>query len=40
MQPCNSIIPELIEGSTCFEWNTAHHQELQALFAANMLSLQ
>jgi len=24
------IIPEFIEGSTCFERHTAHHQELQA----------
>jgi hypothetical protein len=22
------IIPKFIEGSTCFEWDTAHHQEL------------
>jgi hypothetical protein len=22
------IIPKFIEGSTCFEWHTAHHQEL------------
>jgi hypothetical protein len=21
------IIPKFIEGSTCFEWHTAHHQE-------------
>jgi len=30
------IIPEFIEGSTCFERNTAHHQELK-LFAASGL---
>jgi hypothetical protein len=28
MQPCNSIIPPFIEGSTCFERHTAHHREL------------
>jgi len=22
------IIPKFIEGSTCFEWHIAHHQEL------------
>jgi len=22
------IIPKVIEGSTCFEWHTTHHQEL------------
>jgi hypothetical protein len=28
------IIPTFIEGSTCFERHTAHHQELQTVFAA------
>jgi len=31
------IIPKFIEGSTCFEWHTAHHQELQTVFAASGL---
>ena len=31
------IIPEFIEGSTCFERHTAHHQELQTVFAASGL---
>ena len=31
------IIPKFIEGSTCFERHTAHHQELQTLFAASGL---
>jgi hypothetical protein len=31
------IIPKFIEGSTCFEWRTAHHQELQTVFAASSL---
>jgi hypothetical protein len=30
-------IPKLIEGSTCFERHTAHHQELQTVFAASGL---
>jgi hypothetical protein len=29
------IIPEFIEDPTCFERHTAHHQELQTVFAAN-----
>ena len=37
MQPSNRIIPEFIEGSTCFERHTAHHQELQTVFAASGL---
>jgi hypothetical protein len=28
------IIPEFIEGSTCFERHTAQHQELQTVFSA------
>jgi hypothetical protein len=28
------INPKFIEGSTCFERHTAHHQELQTVFAA------
>jgi len=31
------IIPEFIEGSTCFERHTAYHQELQTVFAASGL---
>jgi hypothetical protein len=31
------IIPKFIEGSTCFERQTAHHQELQTVFAASGL---
>ena len=31
------IIPKFIEGSTCFECHTAHHQELQTVFAASGL---
>ena len=31
------IIPGFIEGSTCFERHTAHHQELQTVFAASGL---
>jgi len=31
------IIPKLIEGSTCFERHTAHHQELKTVFAASGL---
>jgi len=31
------IIPKFIEGSTCFELHTAHHQELQTAFAASGL---
>jgi hypothetical protein len=31
------IIPKFIEGSTCFERYTAHHQELQTVFAASSL---
>jgi len=27
------IIPKFIEGSTCFERHTAHHQELQTVFS-------
>jgi len=37
MQPCNIIIPKFIEGSTCFEQHTAHHQEPQTVFAASGL---
>jgi len=28
---------KFIEGSTCFEWHTALHQELQTVFAASGL---
>jgi len=28
------IIPKFIEGSTCFERHTAHHQKLQTVFEA------
>jgi hypothetical protein len=31
------IIPKFIDGSTCFERHTAHHQELQTVFAASSL---
>jgi hypothetical protein len=31
------IILKFIEGSTCFERHTAHHQELQTVFAASGL---
>jgi hypothetical protein len=31
------IIPKLFKGSTCFEWHTAHHQELQTVFTASGL---
>jgi len=31
------IIPKFIEGSTCFERHTAHHQEPQTLFATSGL---
>jgi hypothetical protein len=31
------IIPKFIEGPTCFERHTAHHQELQTVFAASDL---
>ena len=31
------IIPKFIEGSTCLERHTAHHQELQTVFAASGL---
>jgi hypothetical protein len=31
------IIPKFIEGSTCFEWHTIHHQELKIVFAASGL---
>ena len=31
------IIPEFIEGSTCFERHATHHQELQTVFAASGL---
>ena len=31
------IIPKFIEGSTCFERHTAHHQEHQTVFAASGL---
>jgi len=37
MQPCNSIIPKFIEGSTCFARHTVHHQELQTVVAASGL---
>jgi hypothetical protein len=40
-QRCNLvtefIIPKFIEGSTCFERHTVHHQELQTVFAASGL---
>ena len=29
------IIPRIFKGSTCFERHTAHHQELQTVFAAS-----
>jgi hypothetical protein len=28
------IIPKLFKGLACFEQHTAHHQELQTVFAA------
>jgi hypothetical protein len=31
------IIPKFIEGSICFERHTAHHQELQTVYAASGL---
>jgi len=31
------IIPKFIEGSTCFKWHSAHHQELQTVFVASGL---
>jgi hypothetical protein len=31
------IIPKFIEGSTRFEWHTAHHQELYTIFGASGL---
>jgi hypothetical protein len=31
------IIPKFIEGLTCFERHTAHHQELQTVFVASGL---
>jgi len=31
------IIPKFIEGLTCFERHTAHHQELQTVFEASGL---
>jgi hypothetical protein len=31
------IIPKFFKGSACFEWHTAHHQELQTVFAASGL---
>jgi len=31
------IIPKFFKGSTCFERHTAHHQELQTIFAASGL---
>jgi hypothetical protein len=31
------IIPKFNAGSACFEWHTAHHQELQTVFAASGL---
>jgi len=34
------IIPEFIEVSTCFELHTAHHQELQTVYAASGLYTQ
>jgi hypothetical protein len=38
---CNFVIeftiPKIIEGSTCFERHTAHHQQLQTVFAASGL---
>jgi len=39
MQPCNRIfiIAKFIEGSTCFERHTAHHQEVETVFAASGL---
>jgi hypothetical protein len=38
MQPCNRIYySKFIEESTCFEPHTAHHQELQTVFAVSGL---
>jgi hypothetical protein len=34
------IIPKFIENLTCFERHTAHHQELQTVFAASGLYTQ
>jgi len=35
---CNIIyFQKFTEGSTCFERHTAHHQELQTVFAASGL---
>jgi hypothetical protein len=31
------IIPKFIEGSTCFKRHSAHHQELQTVFAVSSL---
>ena len=31
------IIPKFIEGSTCFERHTVHHQELQTVFPGSGL---
>jgi len=31
------LFQKFIEGSTCFEQHTAHHQELQTVFAASGL---
>jgi fatty-acid desaturase len=31
------IIPKVFKGSTCFKRHTAHHQELQTVFAASGL---
>jgi hypothetical protein len=32
------IIPEFIEGSTCFKRHTVHHQELETIYAASGFS--
>jgi len=31
------VIPKFFKGSACFERHTAHHQELQTVFAASGL---
>jgi len=31
------IVPKFIEGSTCFDRQTAHHQEVKTVFAASGL---
>ena len=31
------MFPKFIEGSICFEWHAAHHQELHTVFVASGL---